>query len=118
MASKTLLEDLKSEQSIPLFRSASHLYSAAPPESVSTSKYTVEPGFNELQIKKKKINKRFWLERLFEKISNLSKVFHSSDQHRICTQQLHQKACLRLSTLLNLVLMNFKLRKNKKIDKT
>ena len=53
MASKTLLEDLKSEQSIPLFRSASHLYSAAPPESVSTSKYTVEPGFNELQIKKK-----------------------------------------------------------------
>ena len=53
MASKTLLEDLKSEQSIPLFRSASHLYSAAPPESVSTSKYTVEPGFNELKIKKK-----------------------------------------------------------------
>ena len=52
MASKTLLEDLKSEQSIPLFRSASHLYSAAPPESVSTSKYTFEPGFNELQLKK------------------------------------------------------------------
>ena len=50
MDSKTLVEDLKSEQSIPLFRSASHLYSAASPESVSTSKYTVEPGFNELQI--------------------------------------------------------------------
>ena len=53
MASKTLLEDLKSEQSIPLLRSASHLYSAASPESVSTSKYTVEPGFNELKIKMK-----------------------------------------------------------------
>ena len=80
MASKTLLEDLKSEQSIPLFRSASHLYSAAPPESVSTSKYTVEPGFNELQIKKKRLIKLdLWLERLSEKI------FHSSNQHCICT---------------------------------
>ena len=95
MASKTLLEDLKSEQSIPLFRSASHLYSAAPPESVSTSKYTVEPGFSELQIKKKRLIKLdLWLARLFEKISYLSKLVHSSDKHCICIQFSLTRKCV------------------------
>ena len=41
----------------------------------------------------------------------ITTLFHSPDQHHICTQQPRQKACLHLSTPSNLVLMNFIIRK-------